>query len=124
MVKVYFNLHKKKFSVQSKVNGRWKVVKHVDEICLQNVRFKVSEAGRQRVLREKRKNVHAYVIGEEIPFVPKSYCWQDTVVYNPYKYETFVVANQYYHPVDEMKYVTLKDKKIIGILPKLNGYAF
>jgi hypothetical protein len=31
---------------------------------MKNVGFKVSEAGRQRVLREKCKNVHAGVVGE------------------------------------------------------------
>jgi hypothetical protein len=54
----------------------------------------VSEAGRQRVIREQRKNVHAGVKGELV--------WTDTdsrqsgtvlgnkVTYNPYKFKTFV----------------------------------
>lgn len=64
-VKVYFNLHKHCFSVVSleKGDSYGKVVAHVSEIMLSEVKFKVSEAGRQRVLREKRKNVHAYCVG-------------------------------------------------------------
>ena len=86
-VKVYFNLHKHLFSVQEKVNGRWKVVRHTDDITLHNVTFKVSEAGRQRVLREKRKNVHAYVIGHLSDYQG---AFSTEVKYNPYKYDSFV----------------------------------
>lgn len=88
-VKVYWNLHKKCFSVQH----RGKVIMHVDNIVLHDAEFKVSESGRQRVLREKRKNVHAFVVGiydrdfngnVETPF---------RVTYNPYKYDSFVFDN-------------------------------
>jgi hypothetical protein len=41
-----------------------KVIAHVDNIIVANPTFKVSEAGRQRVFKEKRKNVHAGVVGE------------------------------------------------------------
>ena len=88
MTRIYFNLHKKLFSVQQKVNGRWKVVKHANAVYLKNGKFKVSEAGRQRVLKEKKKNVHAFVEGEEaFDFKSGTYCG---VTYNPYKHSTFV----------------------------------
>ena len=48
---VYFNLHKKCWSVMD-----WKsklVVGHCDEISLDNPVFKVSQAGRDRVRKEK-----------------------------------------------------------------------
>lgn len=82
--KVYFNFHKKCFSVQQ--NGL--VIGHRDKVFLKNCVLKVSEAGRQRVLNEKRKNVHAYVIGEltnESDFVGEE------VTYNPYLNKTFVL---------------------------------
>jgi hypothetical protein len=61
---VYFNLHKKCFSVKALEGvNKGKVVQHTDNIVLLLPKFKVSEAGRQRVLREKRKNVHAGVVG-------------------------------------------------------------
>lgn len=56
---VYWNLHRGCWSVR--MNGR--VVAHVTELTLRDARFRVSEAGRQRVLRERRKNVHAGVDG-------------------------------------------------------------
>jgi hypothetical protein len=41
-----------------------RVVDVVDGALIRNADFVVSEAGRQRVLREKSKNVHAFVQGE------------------------------------------------------------
>ena len=89
-VRVYFNFHKKMISVQSKVNGQWKVVKHVEDILLKNVKFKVSEAGRQRVIKNKRKNVHAFIIGE----ITNGFQSLDLdpflcVRYNPYEMDKF-----------------------------------
>ena len=55
---IYWNLHKKCFSV--KYQGR--VIAYANRILAAHVEFRISEAGRQRVLREKRKNVHAYMV--------------------------------------------------------------
>ena len=83
---VYRNLHRKCYSVKSLKTGR--VIAHVDSIDLVNVTFKVSEAGRQRVIRERRKNVHAGVVG----FIADvSLLGQSTkVTYNPYKFDSFI----------------------------------
>lgn len=87
---VYYNLRKKKLSVKALVGTRkGRVIAHMEVINLKDVSFKVSQAGRQRVLREKRKNVHAGVVGTlarsyEMPFVDRR------VRYNPYLNETFV----------------------------------
>lgn len=56
---VYFNVRTRLFSVRCK----GKVVAHTDHIVLADARFRVSEAGRQRVLETGHKNVHAYVVG-------------------------------------------------------------
>jgi len=42
------------------------VVGHADEVYLRDCEFRVSEAGRQRVLQEGRKNVHAYIKGRTL----------------------------------------------------------
>lgn len=60
-VACYRNLHKQCFSIVGKKEKR--VIDHCTAILLQDVTFRVSEAGRQRVLREKRKNVHSKVHG-------------------------------------------------------------
>jgi hypothetical protein len=86
-VKVYWNLHKRCFSIQH----RGKVIAHKNEVVIHFPEFKVSEAGRQRVLREKRKNVHGFIIGF-LEDNPSNYNINDKfrVIYNPYKYISFV----------------------------------
>ena len=87
-VRVYRNLNKKCLSVQSWVEGKgWRVTDHVQEIALDGVSFKVSQAGRERCLREKRKNVHAYMIGTRVdkPRVEPT----EAVKYNPYVADKF-----------------------------------
>jgi hypothetical protein len=111
-VRVYFNLHKKLLSVQTKVNGSWKVIKHVFNINLTDVKFKVSEGGRQRVLREKRKNVHAFIEGVEVdqPIDQRA----QNVTYNPYKYEKFTTGEKY---VDKADYAVIMGRTILALNP-------
>lgn len=87
LVEVYRNLHNGKLSVRDYKTKR--VVGHADEVFLEEVQFVVSEAGRKRVRREKRKNVHAFVRGFEC-VVNRRRRWQNTVTYNPYQNETFI----------------------------------
>jgi hypothetical protein len=70
--------------------------------------FKVSEAGRQRVLREKRKNVHAFVegiIGDPMNLPDPADLQR--VSYNPYKAGTFVLRDSG-TPVHGGRYVICK----------------
>ena len=119
-VRIYYNFHKKLFSVQEKVNGSWKVVEYTKEIFLRNATFKVSEAGRQRVLKEKRKNVHAFILGERFPFIPKSFVYRDEISYNPYKGPNFMVVSED-KPLDRAKYVTIIGGKVIALIPEFKG---
>jgi hypothetical protein len=91
-VMVYYNLHKHTFSVQK--NGI--VVFHVDYLKLKDVEFRVRVGGKEKVRKEKSKNVHAFVIGiledfceypcEEMPEEPVG----EIITYNPYLYDSFV----------------------------------
>jgi hypothetical protein len=116
-VRIYYNFRKKIFSVQEKVNGSWKVTEYTNDIFLRNVEFKVSEAGRQRVLKDKRKNVHAFILGERFPFIPKSFVYRDEVSYNPYKGENFIVVSEQ-KPLDWAKYVAIVGGKVIALIPE------
>ena len=96
---VYYNLHKHKWSVKDVKTGR--VIGHHYDVSLYNAKFKVSEAGRTRVLKEKRKNVHAYIQGRE-GWNEEEQRWQHIgpdctwiidsvgITYNPYKNNTFI----------------------------------
>ena len=110
---VYRNLNNGVWSVKA-MNGsnRGRVIMHSTHVLIGNPEFKVSEAGRQRVLREGRKNVHAGVVGDLIMAygVERDYPIdgtyveaihnlvaleygdevKDLVTYNPYKYSSFV----------------------------------
>ena len=61
-VYVYFNLHTELWSVRSRKTRR--VLFHSAVVLLYDCEFKVSQAGRKRVLKDKRKNVHAGIAGE------------------------------------------------------------
>lgn len=95
-VKVYRNLHKEgvTFSVRDAKTGL--VLGHTQSILLSNVTFEVNAAGRAKVLRDKKKNVHAFVTGNYTgPFYAgdREFFSDDTrtlVTYNPYKAPTFV----------------------------------
>ena len=112
-VQVYYNLHKKCLSIRHK----GKVIEHAQEVTLTDARFHVQQAGRERVLKQKRKNVHAYVSGklkESFWFIqaPK-YIWtaKQRVTYNPYKYKNFV-DKETLEPVASAEVVHISGKRI------------
>jgi len=107
-VEVYRNLHNNTFSVRllrprlgrgdySRWKLKGKVIKHLENwmtLNLQNVTFAVQPAGRDKVRREGKKNVHAFVrgtvIGEKANYSEtfKEKCTQ-VIEYNPYQNEQF-----------------------------------
>jgi len=92
-VMVYRNLHRNTWSIKNHATRL--IVGYSNTVYLTNVNFRVSEAGRQRVLRTQQKNVHAFVVGvlgDETEISLSSEYTQ--VKYNPYKYETFVDENE------------------------------
>ena len=106
-VSVYRNLHNGLISIKSASSGL--VLGHAKSVDIDGADFVVNEAGRQRVLKDKRKNVHAYVKGlllNTVGFTPYKgrsiqrcsalgaihSTYKDTIVsYNPYKAPHFVI---------------------------------
>jgi hypothetical protein len=89
-VRVFRNLSPqyRKETVYSVVQGG-RTVAHTRDIVLEQPTFHVSEKGRQYVLANKRKIVHAYVSGY-INNTKQIEPLGDIVKYNPYKYSTFI----------------------------------
>lgn len=90
-VEVYWNLHRKCWSLRS--GG--KVVSHETSVVIHGGELVVRPAGRKRVLREGKKNVHAFVRGNlhltrPCTVIPNISMFWEEVTYNPYKHETFV----------------------------------
>ncbi|MEE9596432.1 MAG: hypothetical protein V3V96_06615 [Acidiferrobacterales bacterium] len=129
---IYYNLTKHVWSIRA-AEGPHKglVIGHADRVSLRDCTFKVSEAGRQRVLKEKRKNVHAGIEGDLIAAdgykiapgyqnvaaerlfvtVDRMAAWLrhngDEVTYNPYKSQTFVTVDYAQDPVLYRNYVVM-----------------
>lgn len=108
-IEVYRNLHKNCWSVRQ--NGLVKF--HCQNISMRDCNFIVQPAGHAKVIREKKKNVHAFVRGylvRERQTGIHTFCWDD-IYYNPYKADTFVDFED--KPVHSADFVDLniKDKQ-------------
>jgi hypothetical protein len=95
-VAVYRNLHKGCWSVRNRSTGR--VVRHMDSLMVHDCEFRVGKAGRQRVLMERRKNVHAFVHGNLLDSPNNLESWRIgkgwiRVTYDPYESDKFVTMN-------------------------------
>ena len=116
-VMVYYNLHKHTFSISR--NGR--VIAHADYVKLTDVEFRVRQGGREKVVREKSKNVHSFVIGtledyckfpcDNLPSEPNS----NIVTYNPYKYNSYVMKDteEPIYSAGEVELINLRNKIFI-----------
>lgn len=93
------------WSVKDKRTGL--VVDRSSYVTLRHCWLRVSAAGRARVLRDKRKNVHAGIQGERVQRLPKNLTWR-RVQYNPYENNTFVYSDTG-KPVEFATYVKLTE---------------
>jgi hypothetical protein len=108
-VQVYRNLNAGNlFSIKNKKSGL--VVAHGDRFIVTNVQCKVSESGRQRVIKEKRKNVHATLYCTYIGNANFDVKHLDELFYNPYEYDTFI-NKRTFEPVHECSGVYFEDGK-------------
>jgi hypothetical protein len=98
IVKVYRNLkHGKKAKPLYSVMHKGKVVARRHRVLLVNCKFVVNNAARLRVIQTKRKNVHAFVVGEWVRFPDSAFGMDEfstknlglKMVYNPYKMSSF-----------------------------------
>ena len=110
-VRVYWNLHKKCWSVQDRKTGR--VIRHVTNCVLSDSKFVVRKAGQAKVRREGKKNVHAFAVGTVIEWTlenSRSFFLDScrTVTYNPYVNDTFVYK-------DTGEPITDADKIFVGM---------
>ena len=101
---VYKNLHKNCWSARDMKTGL--IAFHCDSIIIKDAKFKVSKKGRQRVLKDRVKNVHAGVMGTTLIVNQDQDVWTNRVRYNPYETDTFINASDN-STADACKYVYL-----------------
>lgn len=115
-VKVYFDLHQKTFSIQK---GQLVHAKS-DAVLLKDAKFKVNQNGRNRVIEEGKKNVHAKVHGVFASSIPQEDDFLERHVlgnnikeasYNPFKFETFV-DKETKEPIHSADFVILQDRRV------------
>ncbi len=132
---VYWNLHRSCWSIKA-LQGpqRGRVIGHARDVELASCEFRVSEAGRQRVLREGRKNVHAGIVGTlciwhehgggsaslmhpcEGPGAARR--WEvEQITYNPYRAPTFVSVDGPARPVRRAERVVMRGREVLAVRP-------
>lgn len=91
-VRVFKNLRHGCYSIMQ----RGVVRASARQVRLRDVEFRVREAGRQRMLREQRRNVHAFAVGRLVDFVhPGDTRDMEPMVgrgafYDPWRFASFV----------------------------------
>lgn len=109
-VLIAFHLHKQCFSIR--LASTRKVAAYTDRIVVSDVRFPVSPYGRLRVLKEKKKNVHAFVLGtylQEIQNLSRSNFRE--AYYNPYQVSGFV-DRETSRSIEFADYVICENKRV------------
>ena len=120
-MEAYYNLHKQCLSARP-MGGR---VQHYRWLNMRDVTFAVQPAGRAKVLKERRKNVHAFVRGlVDSSQLLESNDWNckpcdmntlerfyDEVRYNPYLYESFV-HKESEEPIFETPHALIMGRRI------------
>lgn len=84
-VQVYWNSHKKVFSIRDKATR--KVIAHETRVVLRDAKFHVGQGGRRRALEQGVRNNHAWVEGTRYHGRPRSGGKTETVIvaYSPLK---------------------------------------
>lgn len=113
-VSVYYNLHKHCLSIRSNFGDSYgRVIAHRQQVWMKDVKFIVNEAGRQRVIKEKKKNVHAFVRGQVWDDIIGLGLKEVKVMYNPYLYNSFV-EKETKEPIKTAHYVKITGKAIVA----------
>lgn len=110
---IYRNLRTKGFSVRHL--GR--VIYRGNSFKATNVTFKVNELGRERVLKEKQKNVHAFVVADTYYTTDEDVDKLPVITYNPYTNSQFVCDGKKINTAQE---VFFKDGKCY-LLSEISG---
>lgn len=124
LVEVYKNSHKNCFSVRDCLSR--KILGYSNRLVLRNCKFVVQQGGRNRVLKEKKKNVHAFVRGNfdteehnitnsggDLFFIynnTRPFLYNE-IRYNPYKNKCFERLDK---KIDKLDFVYFEGVQVYG----------
>ena len=112
--RIYRNLHRGNFSIQShlKDEGGYRVTDRASTAILNDCTFRVYDAGRQKVIREKRKNAHAYVEALSYRHIKGEVdvTGLREIYYNPYTLDSFVYKDTGEKVVKKVNILTYNNK--------------
>lgn len=119
-VDIYYNLHRHCWSVVAREGAdRGRVVTHLPRAVLAEATLVVREGGRQRVLQERRKNVHAFVRGRLLPEGTESPDGMRPISYNPYEAGHFTLRDDAARPpVRQAALVVLEGRRALALDPR------
>lgn len=94
--RVYRNLNKGGLSIQTKIDGKWKVTDYSNYAVLENCTFRVSQKERERIAGGGNRSVHAWIEGDLLSLQVESFTAAEvaTPYYSPYKTEFFEIDGQ------------------------------
>jgi len=97
---IYRNLRTGGFSVKY----RGIVIDRFQSAIAENVVFKVNRGGRELVLKNKQKNVHAYVVVDKYIIIDNIIDHLEEIKYNPYKNSYFEYLNNPINGADRVAF--------------------
>jgi len=104
-VRVYRNLHAKDNAHKYSVMQNRLVIGHTNDLWLRDCNLIVSQAGRNKVIREKKKYVHAFIEGFVFRGLSNPIS-KTKIDYNPYVQSQFSIAGIY---EESSKFVHVSD---------------
>jgi hypothetical protein len=110
-IRVYRNLNNGRMSLQSKQGSSWKVVGHVENCVISSVKFHIGESGRQKVIRERCKNVHAWGQGMLVAEFDERVKAPVALSYNPYTDTTFKQRHTD-NAIVQCQYLVVRDNQV------------
>lgn len=109
--RIYRNLQTGTMSIQQKVDKSWLVVGHLTNAAIEYPKFHISQAGKARVIRDKRKNVHAWAEGRLVGISADSSNLQE-VYYCPYNTDQFLWKNTR-EPIESTSLLVVIDNQVL-----------
>ncbi len=114
-VRTYRNLNNWRMSLLYKANGSWRLAGHVEQAVLADVEFHVSQSSRDRAVRERTRNVHAYAKGVLLAQQDDRIHAPIALGYNPFycpEEPAFFYQKGTYQPLQNCSFLVIRENQV------------